>query len=804
MFKNYLKIAFRNLLRHKGFSIINILGLAIGMAVCILIMQYVSYEQSYDRFNHNYKNVYRVLFKIYHNNELKVECAAAVPAVGPAMKDNFPEVLDYCRAFPVSGIMTWQDKSFREEKMQVVNPSFISIMYFPLVKGDPETALDGPFKAVVTESAAKRFFGEKDPIGQTITWDGDNNFEITGVCIDVPENSHIKFSFLFSHDTIRGFWGDDVDTAWGWYDFNTYVLLKDGTDPQEFDKKFADWLLKEKGEEWRKDGHYYEFPLQPLASIHLYSDLLQESEPKENGDGTAVRFLTLIAIFILVIAWVNFINLSTSKAMERAKEVGVRKVTGAVKQELIRQFLVESFLINLIAIVISIVLVEISLSYFKQLTGSNMTALILVSSGLWVWLVILILTGSFLSGLYPAFVLSSYQPINVLKGSFSKGNKGNLLRKFLVVFQFTISVSLIAGVLIVLNQLSYIRNRDLGINIEQILVLKGAKVFFSDSLRTGQIEQFRAEMNNLAEIKEFSASTNVPGIEIFWGNGSRSEDQSEEDNLVIYLVGCDAGFIPCFDLKLLAGRNFDTEIDRNYAAAIINKAALARYGFADAVTAVGKKVFLGEREMEVIGVIDDFNQMSLKTNIIPLMFPYLANNNRFFSMKINSNDLSKTIDTIKLKWDNIFPGNPFDYFFLDEYFDLQYRKDIQFGNVFGIFAGLAIFIACLGLFALASFSAMQRTKEIGVRKVLGASVSSIVKLLSLDFFKLVFISILIAIPITYYVMNSWLQSFAYRITIGWWIFLLSSLIVTFIAAATISYQSIKTAISNPAKALKYE
>jgi len=318
MLKNYLKIAFRNLLRHKGFSFINILGLAIGMAVCIIIMQYVSYENSFDKFHVNYENIYRVQFNIYKHGELIVECAAAVPAVGPAMKDNFPEVLEYCRAFPVDGIMSYGEKSFREDDIQVVGPTFITMLSFPLIKGDPVTALDGPNKTVITESTAKRFFGDEDPIGKTISWDGEMDFEVTGICIDVPENSHIKFTFLVSHDTIREFWGDAVDTAWGWYDYNTYVMLADGTDHKEFDKKFDAWLEAVKGEEWAKRDARYEFPLQSIESIHLYSDLLQESEPAENGDGIAVKFLTLIALFILVIAWVNYINLSTSKAMERA------------------------------------------------------------------------------------------------------------------------------------------------------------------------------------------------------------------------------------------------------------------------------------------------------------------------------------------------------------------------------------------------------------------------------------------------------------------------------------------------------
>jgi len=804
MFKNYLKIALRNLVRHKWFSLINIMGLAIGMAVCIIIMQYVSYENSFDKFHDNYENIYRVKFNIYKHGELIVECAAAVPAVGPAMKDNFPEVLEYCRAFPADGIMSYGEHSFREEDIQVVNPAFISMLSFPLVKGDPETALAGPNKTVITESTAKRFFGDEDPIGKTMTWNGDQDFEVTGICIDVPENSHIKFTFLISHDTIREFWGDEVDTAWGWYDYNTYVLLEKGTDYIEFNKKFDIWLEKEMEERWKKYDSRAEFPLQPLTSIHLYSDLLQESEPAENGDGTAVKFLTLIAIFILIIAWVNYINLSTSKAMERAKEIGIRKVSGANKPELIRQFLLESFLINIFALLLAIVFVEASLPYFKNLTDSNMTPYLLVSSGMFTWLVLIFILGSLLSGLYPAFILSSYKPVLILKGSVARGTKGSMLRKCLVIFQFSISVALIAGAIIVFNQMNFLRNKDLGIDIEQTLVVEGPGVFASDSVRTSTIETFKQEISTLADVRSFTASTNVPGVEIFWGQGSYSEDQTLEDGEVMYLVGIDHNFISAFDLKLIAGNNFTPGLKEDRAEAIVNRAAVKRYGYDNLEDIIGKKIMISRDTMRVAGVIENFNQLSLKTNIIPLAFPFIAAGDNFYSMKISTSNVRSTIEQIKQKWEEILPGNPFDYFFLDEHFDKQYHKDLQFGNVFGIFTGLAIFIACLGLFALASFSAIQRTKEIGVRKVLGASVNSIVSLLAKDFLKLVGISILLAIPVIYYIMNLWLQNFAYHISISIWTLLLSAVIVSCIAILTIAYQTIKTAMSNPVNALKYE
>ncbi len=800
----YLKTALRNIKKNKIFSLINILGLSIGMAICILIMLYVSYEQSYDKFHDNYSNIYRVQFNIYHHGELKVECAAAVPAVGPAMKDNFPEVLEYCRAFPTSGIVSYGDKSFREEDMQVVGPSFITMLSFPLTKGDTETALTGPNKAVITESAAKRFFGDEDPLGKTITWNGNIDFEVTGVCIDVPDNSHIKFTILVSHDTIREFWGDAVDTAWGWYDYNTYVLLTDGTDYKAFDKKFDEWLWNEHGEMFEQRDARFEFPLQPLTSIHLYSDLLQESEPAENGDGTAVRFLTIIAFFVLLIAWVNYINLSTSKAMERAKEVGVRKVSGASIRELVQQFLSESYLINLIAIIIAIILVAAFLSPFKQLIGTNITISYLFSSGLWIWIALFFLLGSFLSGLYPAFVLSSFKPIRVLKGSFFGTSRGNLLRKILVVFQFTISVILISGTIIVITQLSYLRSKDLGIDIEQTLVLKGPEVFADDSVRVSTIETFKQEITSLTTVISFTSSSYVPGVEIFWGQGSYSEDQSREDAEVMYLVGIDHDFITSYDLELVAGTNFTPGLHEDRTEAIVNRSAVKRYGYSDPEQIIGRKIMISEDTLLIKGVIEDFNQMSLKTNIIPLAFPFIQANEGFFSIKLTGSNIRNTVEIIEDMWKEILPGNPFEFFFLDEHFDNQYRKDIQFANVFGIFTGLAIFIACLGLFALSSFSALKRTKEIGIRKVLGATSPSIIGLLSKDFFSLIILSIIIAVPTTYFIMKSWLQSFAYHIMISWFVFMLTTIIVLIIASVTISFQALKAANSNPVDSIKYE
>ena len=803
MIKNYLTTAFRNLWRVKFFSIINILGLAIGIAGCLLILQYVTYELSYDKFHDDHENIYRVQYNSYKNGDCLFKCAAAVPAVGPAMKDNFPEVLEYARAFPISGVITYKDKNFRESKMQIATPSFIQMLSFPLVIGDQNTSLSDVNTVVITEEIAKKYFGDEDPIGKTLTWNGEYNFAVTGVLKDVPHNSHIKFGLLFSYRTLNELSDQQSETAWGWYDFNTYIKLAPGTDPFVFQNKFQEWLENEKKEEWEKRNGKKEFILQPITDIHLYSDLLQESQPQENGDGDSVYFLLIIAFFILFIAWVNFINLSTSRSIDRAKEVGIRKVVGATKAQLIRQFTFESLILNVFAALISILLVAILIPSFNQLMDSRLSFNLLTESNFWIALLILFFLGAFLSGLYPAFVLSSYKPVLVLKGKFSTNKKGILLRKGLVIFQFTASIFLITGTLTVYDQLQFMKNHDLGVNIDQTIVLRAPSV--TDSLFATKSNTFKNEVLNLSQVKNFTAATNVPGDEIFWANGIRKAEETSDQSKVIYLIGMDDNYIPTFDLEVIAGRNFSKEYGTDDSAVIINENAIHYLGFENAKDALNCKLRLNGKNRPIVGVINNYNQLSLKTATIPLLFLYQpVNNNRFFSIKINSDNPHASIDQLRDKWQEFFPGNPFDYFILDKFYNKQYKNDVKTANAAGIFAILAIIIACLGLFALAALSMLQRTKEIGIRKVLGAGVSNISLILSMEYLKLIILSILIAAPISYFILEKWLENFAYRINIGWEAFVLSAVIITVIAFISISYQLIRTTKVNPIDTLKYE
>ena len=806
MLKNYFKIAIRSLLKNKVYSFLNISGLSVGMAACLLIFQYVSREVSYDKFHEDYENIYRIQYNFYKEGRTIFECAAAVPAVGPFMKENLPEVLEFSRAYPFSGVVTRGEVNFREEKLQYATPSFIQMFDWGMVKGNPETALTGPDKAVISERAAQKYFGSEDPMGKFIRLGADQNFEVRGVFKDVPENSHLKFDILLSFETLNQLSDNQSETHWGWYDHNTYVKIKPGTDIKSLQAKFDPILASDRAERWSERNYEQAFLFQPLKDIHLYSDLLQESEPDEQGDAQAVYFLSIIAIFILVIAWVNYVNLSTSRSLDRAREVGVRKVLGAVKKQLVRQFILESLVINVIAGLIAIIAVALILPSFNDFTGTKVPFALLDQPRFWVGLTALFVMGSLLSGLYPAFILSSFKPAVVLKGKLAGSQSGVTLRKGLVVFQFASSVALIAGTIIVYQQLNFMRSQDLGVDIKETLVIKGPGVFGVDSLYGGFLNTFRNEVLRNPNISNITTASNVPGDEIFWTNGAKKAEDPQDSYETVYIVGMDDQYIPTFQLELLSGRNFDKSFGNEEQSVILNEASMRQFGFANPEEAIGRRVMLGNPDnvFSVVGVVKNFNQMSLKSSVSPLFMRYLPSGNTFFSLKIEPDSYRETLSQVQSTYNSIFPGNPFDYFFLDEFFNRQYANEDQFGVVFGMFSGLAIFVACLGLFGLSAFSALQRTKEIGVRKVLGASVANIMLLLSKEFIILIAIANVLAWPVTYLIMNDWLQGFAYRMDIPLWLFLISGLLVIVIALITVSYRTFVTARANPVNALKYE
>ena len=807
MLYSYFRTAFRSLLKNKAFSLLNVLGLAIGMACCMIIFQYVTYEKSYDKFHRHYENLYRVQYNYYQNGNNIFRCAAAVPAVGPAMKENFPEIVDYAIAFPDQGIVTNGDIKFREERVQVATNSWLTMFDWEVLRGDANTALDGPKKMVLTESTAKKYFGDADPLQQQLRFNNgflDGDYLITAIVRDVPSNSHVKFDVLISHSTMHELTNNQSVTSWGWYDHNTYVQLAEGTDPKAFDQKFQTYLEDLRADIFADRNILQEFPLQPITDIHLNSNLLQESEPEENGDAQSVYFLGILAIFILVIAWVNYINLASAKSMERAKEVGVRKVLGAYKGQLIRQFIVESVVVNLLSALVSVGIAALVIPYFNDLTGSPLSLGLIFNSGTWLIVVAVFLVGAFLSGLYPAFVLSSFRPIVVLKGKIASSGGGALLRKGLVTFQFLASVFLIAGTLIVYKQLEYLKGQDLGFDLKQTLVLQGPSVVPVDSLYNSYVKSFKNEVLRLPAVSGFTTASNVPGDEIYFTRGVKRAEEPQSEFKTMYNVAMDYEYVPTYDIKLLSGRNLDQGFQTDTAAVLLNLAGVKFLGFESAEDAVGKKVTHLGIDKEVIGVLDNYNQMSLKDEVAPIIYFLQEINGSFFSLKLQAENTSQVAEAVQATWDRFFPGNPMDYFYLDSFFNRQYEKDDQFGTVFSIFSVLAIIVSCLGLFGLSAFSALQRTKEIGIRKVLGASVPNILMLLSREYFMLILVAVVLGVPLTFLVMSSWLDNFAYRTDIGWMVFAVSAVIVLTVALFTVSFQTLKSARANPSNTLRYE
>ena len=806
MIKNYLTIALRSFLKHKSFTFLNVIGLSLGMVASLLILQYVKYERSYDTFNSKAKDIYRVQYNQWQNGKLRFECAAAVPAVGPALKNNFPEVRRFTRLYPVSGIAMYESPtrgviSFREEKMQITDSSVFEVFDINLLKGDKMSSLAGPDKVVLSERAVKRYFADEDPMGKTISWDGSRKFEVTGVFENLPENSHIKFDFLFSYATLNRETQNESETAWGWYDFNTYVLLEPGTDVKTLQSKWNTWLANDRAKDWEKYNSKQEFILQPLLDIHLGPVLLQESQPEERGDADSVYALSAIAFFILLIAWVNYVNLATAKSFERANEVGVRKVMGAQKNQLMKQFLSEAFLVNLFAAIISVVGVWVLWTPFSTFSGRDIPVEFMAQRQFWFLVVGLFLTGTLLAGSYPAMVLSSFKPVSVLKGKIINA-KGNLMRKGLVVFQFMASVILIIGSVIVYQQLNFMRSQDLGIDINQTLVLKGPGAVV-DSLFQQSLEGMKEDAMKIPGIRNMTSSSNVPGDEIFWASGISRFTGTNNNPISGYIVGMDYDYVPAFSLEIIAGRNFDPTTNR-HKSVILNRAMVAALDFKDPTSAIGEKVRHGGDTMEIIGVLENYHQMSLKEQVTPLVYRYTPQFARFLAFKVETKDYPRILSSLEQVWNVHFPGNPMDYFFLDQFFNRQYESDKRFGAIFSMFTLLAIFVACMGLFGLASFMTLQRTKEIGIRKALGSTSSQVILLLSKGFVQLVVIANMIAWPVAWYVMDYWLQGFPYRISINPLLFVVAGAGVVLIAFLSVGLQTLKAAAVNPAHTLRSE
>jgi putative ABC transport system permease protein len=805
MLKNYLRIAQRTLLKNKMYSFINILGLVVGMTAFLFIVQYVRFEHSYEAYNKNSANVYRVTLDLYNGKEYVVTDCETYPPVGPELKEKYPEVVDYVRMFHNDGLQDVEVNSqkFLEEGMYFADPSAFEIFSVDVVHGDKTTALSQPYKAAITTRLAKKYFGRTEVVGESIKI-RKHVYQITAVIADIPANTHLKFNTLLSHRTLNAIYPDWYkDENWNGNNEYTYLLMAPGTDLADFNQKLVDYAISKKD----KIGTE-RFIAEPMKDIHLFSN--KSFEPEANGSAKVVFFLSIIGLFIILLAWVNYVNLSTARAVERAREVGIRKVMGSLRLQLVFQFLSESLIINTIAGVLAFGLFQAGIPFFRELTGQPLPTDFMMDKMFWSLAAAMILAGSLLSGFYPAMVLSSFNPATVLKGKFRSTSHGQKLRQGLVVMQFGATVVLMVGMCVVYLQLQHLRTFELGMNIDQTLVVRAPRLELPDSIQQLKQQSLKNELVRYPGIQRVARSESLPGLSLHEISTTSNVKQVGKENIGgsynYYFLEIDADYIPTLGMKLVSGQNFK-EGNLNHDQVIINEEAVTRLGFANADEAIGSEITFKTRwdgqPATIIGVLQNYYQQSPKEQQIPMILKY-EENAGYFSIRLKAGNVDESIALVKRVWDEVYPSTLFHYFFLDEVYNQQYKSDTRFGKVVATFSILAVIIAGLGLFGLSSFTIVQRTKEIGIRKVLGASVFQIVHLLSQEFAKVILVAALIAVPIAYFAVQQWLSGFATRITLQGWMFLIPILSILFIALATVSFQTIKTALANPSGSLRQE
>jgi len=799
MIKNYLKSALRNIKRHKGYAFINIAGLAIGMACCILILMYITTELSYDRYHENADRIFRLGLDANMGGTGVVTPISNVPSA-PTLIQSYPEVLDAARISTVSKrAVQYEDKVFFENGIMYADSSIFQVFTFPMIKGDPNTALKPAYTLVLTEETAQRYFGKDNPMGKILKYNNQYDLTVTGVMENVPKNSHFTFDMLCSFETLYDL---DRESMEEWFNFNlyTYLLLSEGFDYRELEQKLPALVDKYMGDMLKALGGEINFFLQPLTSIHLHSNL--ENEIRPNSSITYIYIFTAIGLFILCIACINFMNLATARSYTRAKEVGMRKVIGAERKELIWQFLGESLIYSIFSLVIALLFVQIALPFVESLSGREMS----LNLAEMPWLVPsffgLVLLVGVVAGSYPALFLSSFHPAQVLKGNWKAGSVHSRLRSFLVVAQFIISISLIIGTGIILSQLNFMKNKSLGFEKKNTLVVE-----IKDRNMQQSLDSIKAEIQKIPGVLNVSSSSLVPGqepsVQPFIPEGYTEKQAQLMES---FTVGHD--FFPTLGMEIVKGRNFSPEYGTDSSsAAIINETAAKRYNWEDPI---GKTIQAPSDEVgkwqtyTVVGVVKDFHRTSLHSVIAPQIIGNNPSNFDTLAIKIHPENAEGTLRLLREKWKDVDPIRPFEFLYLDATIDRLYGAEERLSNIFSSFSVFAIFIACLGLFGIASFAAEQRTKEIGIRKVLGASVPGVVVLLSKDFLKLIVLANIIAWPLAYFGMNKWMENFAYKSGIGLWIFFYTAILAMGIALATVSFQSIKAALLNPVDAIKYE
>lgn len=805
MYKLFLKIATRYLLKNKLYSFINIFGLAIGIASFVLIMLYVNHEKSYDKFEGS-ENVQRVYMDYLEGGEWVEGDANAYIVTGPTLKEEFPEILDFVRLRNVKGVVLMHHNAiFDQNKGSLTDPEYFKIFDRKLENGDVKKALNEPYSIVLTKSLATKIFGSEEPMGKTLNVFDANSpaFTVTGVLEESTRNTHIKNDFLISFKTFYTWnvFEGDWEYTWNQNEYFTYLQL----DPLADTK-----LLKKKIMDFKVDGLPFErHNLEPLEDIHLYSDKPYEAEA--NGSASRISFLLAIALIIIVLSWLNYVNLSTAKSLERAKETGIRKVAGAQKPQIILQSLLESLLLNSVAIVIALLIVILVLPMFNNYIDKALT-MGFVNVKDFLPIIGFILLGTALSGIYPAFILSNYSPAKALKGKIRTSGSGITIRKMLIMGQFLATIILLIGTIVVTKQIKFLQDQPIGVELDQVVALNGRNFgTMTDSLFTNKLETFKNEL------KKFSFVENMADARAYPGGGYDALNSSagitfpsgiRDDKRITYSYGVNPDYFELMNMEFAAGEPFKENSNGRSNQIVMNEKFVRFMGISNMQDAVNKTIKMYGDDWIIAGVVKDYHHFGLKTGIEPLIMRHNSNGDnllvKFKQTALSSNGMTNAISQIENKWNELFPQSTFNYTFLDQNFEAQYNEDRAFGSAFQIFTILAILIASMGLFGLTSYTCIQRRKEIGVRKVNGASIAQILSLLNKDFVKWVGIAFIIAIPISWYAMSKWLESFAYKTNMSWWIFALAGLTALAISLLTVSWQSFKAAVANPVEALKEE
>ena len=796
MLKQYLTIAIRSI------SITNTLGLALGITICLVVLNYVRFERSYDRFHANHDRIYRIRYERYSEDGESVRFASCAPPVGLRIRTLFPEVEHVARIGKFPANVSFREKKFLEEKLFYAEQEFFEVFNFPFIQGDSKTGIASPNSAFLSKTTAEKYFGEENPIGKSISIDNKMECQITGVFEDFPHNSHVRMDIVLPWANLLQLVGNDYDEAWGHSGAYTYVLFKQGTDIEQFKIKLNQIAEKEFGEILRNYKLSMSLPIQPLADIHLHSHFQQEFEV--NGSKQTLDILIAIAILIVIIAWINYINLSTAQSLTRSKEVGLRKVIGATRLQVILQFFVEVAIINFSAIAISIILIEFLQPYFQNIVGVNLGERIMEQSFSWFNLSILFFSGVFIAGGYPVTILSSFQPMQVLKGKLLSNQKGVLIRKTLVVIQFILAIALLSGTFAIFRQIDFMKDKGLGFNIDGLVAIRAPRALPTNY--HSRLNTFKEEIPKIPDILGMTVVTEVPGKQIYWDAGGIHPVGSDESKNY-QIVGIDYDFVDLFGITVVEGRNFSKDFPSDSLGLILNQTAVKWMGFADDKSAIGTQVDYWGIIYTIVGVVKDYHQQSPKAAFEPHIYrlmPYGRGSRGMFVLKLKHSNSLDVMPLVKKMYDGYFPGNPFEYFWIDEYYGRQYNDDIALSKVLTIFSILAIIITALGILGLFSFMVSQRVKEISLRTVMGANTAAILYIFAKEFFLLLIIAFIIAVPLMYYGINQWLNSFASRMNIEISLFFLPILIVFIVAGLTISSQVLKAIKTNPVDNLRYE